>query len=150
MTDAQQEASKLIRGVVERDTIDGKIIGYTLKVRIPFAFLGFESNPITAYENRASENMFESDEAKQKKSAKEKRLIEQDDEYPMLGFTAVVHDLDNPNLPDEVTQQATSNFNPNDPTTFGELILIPAGKFYGNVQSTYMKTLTEELLKTGY
>ena len=150
MTDAQQEASKLIRGVVERDTVDGKIVGYTLKARIPFAFLGFESNPITAYENRASENMFESDEARQKKSAKEKRLIEQDDEYPMIGFTAVVHDIDNPALPDEVTQQATSKLNPNDPTTFGQLILIPVGKFYGNVQPTYMKTLTEELLKTGY
>ncbi len=150
MTDAQQEASKLIRGIVERDTGGGAIIGYTLKVRIPFAFLGFETNPITAFENRASENMFESDEAKQKKSVKEKRLIEQDDEYPKIGFTAVVLDLDNPNLPDEVTHQATSNFNPSDPTSFGELILIPSGKFYGAVQPTYMKTLTEELLQTGY
>ena len=71
LTDAQQEAGKLIRGLVERDTANRMVSGYTLKVRIPFAFLGLEANPISAYESRAAENVFdEKDEKKETKSAK--------------------------------------------------------------------------------
>jgi hypothetical protein len=46
--------------------------------------------------------------------------------------------------------QATSNFRQNDPTSFGELRLIPSGKFYGAVKPTYMKEFTQELLRAGY
>ncbi len=146
LSDAQQEAGKQIRSVFNRDTTNGVVTGYTLKVRIPFAFLGFESNPITAFENRSSEMMF--DEEQSKTSNKKDR--KEDLEFPFIGFTAVVHDIDNPSHPEEVTMQATSNFRQNDPTSFGELRLIPSGKFYGAVKPTYMKQFTQELLRAGY
>jgi len=143
LTDEQQEASKQIRGLVTYDTLGGKVVGYTLKARVPFMFLGYETNPIGSYEERATEGMF--DESKEKKIVTATK-----DDFPRIGFTAVVQDVDNPALPDELTQQATSDFRPDDPTSYGELVLVPAGKFYGSVQPTYLKTLTEELLKVGY
>ncbi len=143
LTDEQQEASKQIRGLVSYDTSGGKVIGYTLKARIPFMFFGFETNPIGAYEERATEGMF--DESKQQAIVTTTK-----DDFPRMGFTAIVQDVDNPAHPDELTQQATSDFRADDPTSFGELVLIPAGKFYGSVQPTYLKTLTEELLRAGY
>ena len=79
-----------------------------------------------------------------------KKDRKQDLECPFIGFTAVVHDIDNPSHPEEVTMQATSNFRQNDPTSFGELRLIPSGKFYGAVKPTYMKEFTQELLRAGY
>jgi hypothetical protein len=148
LTDAQQEAGKQIRSLFTRDTAGGIVIGYTLKARIPFAFLGFESNPVTAYENRASEMMFEKDA--DSKNAKKKEEAPEELEFPHFGFTAVVHDIDNPSHPEEETQQATSNFRQDDPTSFGELRLIPSGKFYGAVKPTYMKEYTEELVRAGY
>jgi hypothetical protein len=146
LSDAQQEASKLIRSVFDRDTANGIVIGYTLKVRVPFAFLGFESNPVTAFENRASEMMFDNEESKNSN----KKDRKQDLDFPFIGFTAVVHDIDNPSHPEEVTMQATSNFRQNDPTSFGEIRLTPSGKFYGAVKPTYIKEFTQELLRAGY
>lgn len=146
LSDPQQEAVKSIRSVFTRDTTNGIVTGYTLKVRIPFIFLGFESNPVTAFENRSSEMMFDNDEQKNgnKKDRKE------DLEFPFMGFTAVVNDIDNPSHPEELTMQSTSNFRPNDPTSYGELRLVPSGKFYGAVKPTYMKKFIEELLRAGY
>ncbi|MFI5263660.1 MAG: hypothetical protein ACHQM6_03995 [Candidatus Kapaibacterium sp.] len=146
LSDAQQEAGKLIRSVFNRDTAKGIVTGYTLKVRIPFAFLGFESNPVTAFENRASEMMFDSEDSK----TSNKKDRKQDLEFPFIGFTAVVLDIDNPSHPEEVTMQATSNFRQNDPTSFGEIRLTPSGKFYGAVKPTYIKEFTQELLRAGY
>ncbi len=146
LSDAQQEAGKLIRSVFNRDTAGGIVTGYTLKVRIPLGFLGFESNPVTAYENRASEMMFDSEDSKNSN----KKDRKQDLEFPFIGFTAVVCDIDNPSHPEEVTMQATSNFRQNDPTSFGELRLVPSGKFYGAVKPTYIKEFTQELLRAGY
>jgi hypothetical protein len=147
LTDAQQEAGKSIRSVFSRDTTAGVVTGYTLKIRIPFAFLGFESNPVTAFENRSSEMMFDKDEQAKNGNKKDRK---EDLEFPCIGFTAVVHDIDNPSHPEDVTVQATSNFRQNDPTSFGELRLVPSAKFYGAVKPTYMKTFTEELLRAGY
>jgi hypothetical protein len=150
LTDAQQEASKQIRGICERDTAGGLVTGYTLRVRIPFAFLGLESNPVGVYENHATENMFTDTLSLDKKQKNRRRTLEDYAEYPHLGFTAVVFDVDNPSLPDEVTEQATSDFRPNDPTSYGELILIPSAEFYGQVIPTYTTELTEGLIKAGY
>ena len=147
LSDVQQEAGKAIRSIFTRDTADGVVNGYTLKVRIPFTFLGFESNPVTAYENRASEMMFEKDELKDAKTKKEQK---EDFDFPCMGFTAVIYDIDNPSHPEDVTVMATSNFRQDDPTSFGELRLIPSGKFYGSVKPTYMKEFKEELVRAGY
>ena len=146
LTDAQQEAGKLIRGLVERDTANKMVSGYTLKVRIPFAFLGLEANPIGAYESRAAENVFDEKDGKKKKL----RSIRDFSSYPRFGFTAVAIDVDDPNAPDEITMQATSDFRPNDPSSYGELLLIPTGDFYGSVAPTYLKELTEQIQQAGY
>ena len=146
LTDAQQEAGKLIRGLVERDTANKMVSGYTLKVRIPFAFLGLEANPIGAYESRAAENVFDEKDGKKKKT----RSLRDFSSYPRFGFTAVAIDVDDPNAPDEITMQATSDFRPNDPSSYGELLLIPTGDFYGSVAPTYLKELTEQIQQAGY
>jgi hypothetical protein len=146
LTDAQQEASKLIRGLVERDTMNKMVSGYTLKVRIPFAFLGLEANPINAYESRAAENVFDDKDGKKKKL----RSVRDFSSYPRFGFTAVAIDVDDPNLPDEITMQATSDFRPNDPSSYGELLLVPTGDFYGAVTPTYLKELSEDVQDAGY
>ncbi|HET9135833.1 MAG TPA: sugar-binding protein [Candidatus Kapabacteria bacterium] len=146
LSEQHREAIEQIRATVIRDTAHGVVNGYTLKARIPFAYLGYESNPISIYELHAMENQF--DESAKKKKATESNLDKR--EYPTIGFTAVVTDLDDPNHPDEVTQQATSDFHPENPSTFGELVLIPSGAFYGYVKPTYTSELTDELLKAGY
>jgi len=148
LSDAQQEAGKAIRSIFIRDTANGVVNGYTLKVRIPFAFLGFESNPVTAYENRASEMMFEKDESS--KNGKNKKEQREDFDFPFIGFTAVIYDIGNPSHPEDVTVLATSNFRQDDPTSLGELRLVPSGKFYGSVKPTYMKEFKEELVRAGY
>src|SRR5205085_1053959 len=110
-----------IRATVIRDTADGVVNGYTIKARIPFTYLGFENNPIGAYELHAMEAQFDEN------SKKKKENVLDHSPYPTIGFTAVVNDLDDPNHPEEITQQATSDFNPQNPLTFGELVLIPNG-----------------------
>ncbi|HYM20383.1 MAG TPA: sugar-binding protein [Candidatus Kapabacteria bacterium] len=147
LNDQQREASTNIRATVSRDTSNGVVSGYTLKARIPFVYLGFEGNPTGSYETRSAEQMF-SDQPSKKKKGDNSLLA--DDERPIIGFTAVISDVDDPNHPDEITMQATSNFNPDDPTTFGELVLIPTGTFYGEVYPTYTKELTDELHKAGF
>lgn len=146
LTDAQQESGKLIRGLIERDTAGRVVTGYTLKVRIPFTFLGLETNPITAYESRAAENVFDSKDGKKKKphSMRDFSL------YPKFGFSAVAVDVDDPTLPEEITMQATSDFKPNDPSSYGEMLLIPSGSFYGSVTPTYLNEITDQIQKAGY
>jgi hypothetical protein len=46
--------------------------------------------------------------------------------------------------------QATSDFRPNDPSSYGELLLIPTSDFYGSVAPTYLKELTEQIQQAGY
>ncbi len=146
LSDQQREAINEIRATVTRDTSNGVVSGYTLRARIPFAYLGIESNPINTYETHMAEAQFDEKNPKKKPGD---ILLEHLD-YPTIGFTAVVNDLDDPTHPDEITQQATSDFKPENPSTFGELILIPTGAFYGFVQPTYTKELTGELLEAGY
>jgi hypothetical protein len=147
LSDLQREAINNIRATVIRDTSNGVVSGYTLKARIPFVYLGFEANPINAYETRAAELQF--DDQKSKKKNKGGDWLDTKD-YPVIGATIVVNDLDDPNHPDEITNQATSIFNPDDPSSFGELVLIPTGAFYGEVHPTYTKELTQDLLKAGF
>jgi hypothetical protein len=108
-----------------------------MKLRIPWGFLGFESNPVSLYETRAPQVA-----ALPESTEKE--------ESPIFGFTALVHDVDDPNRPAEVTIQATSAFRTGDPSSFGALDLKPSTQFYGRVYSTYIPTLKEGLLEAGF
>ncbi len=147
LSDVQREALGNIRATVIRDTANGVVNGYTLKARIPFAYLGYEGNPINSYETRAAEQLF--NESKPGKKKRTNDLIERED-YPAIGFTIVVNDVDDPNHPEEFTQQATSSFDPDNPTSFGEIVLVPTGAFYGEVYPTYTKELTDQLIKAGF
>ncbi len=146
-TEQQREAITEIRATVIRDTADGVVSGYTLKARIPFTYLGYESNPITAYENRLAESQF-GDGTTKKKTIDE--VTPDHNDFPIIGFTTVVTDVDDPTHPEEITEQATSDFRSDNPSTFGELMLIPTGTFYGEVYPTYTRVLTDELIKAGY
>ena len=47
---AEQEVRSRIQGEMRFDTTNGVVSGYRLSVRIPFAYLGFETNPARSYE----------------------------------------------------------------------------------------------------
>jgi hypothetical protein len=138
LNSAQLESSKLIRAQYSHDTTSGnRLTGYTLRVRIPWGFLGFESNPVSLYETRAPQvaGTLETTEK---------------EESPIFGMTALVNDVDDPNRPTEVTVQATSAFRTGDPSSFGALDLKPSTQFYGRVYSTYLPQLKQALLEAGF
>ncbi len=138
LNSAQLESARLIRAQYDHDTATGnRLTGYTMRVRIPWGFLGFEMNPVSLYETRAPQvaGMLESAEK---------------EESPVLGLTAVVHDIDDPNRPNEVTVQATSAFRLGDPSSFGALDLKPSTQFYGRVYSTFLPDLKQGLLEAGF
>lgn len=138
LNSAQLESAKLIRAQYDHDTVGGgRLTGYTMRVRIPWGFLGFESNPVSLYETRAPQvaGMLESSEK---------------EESPIFGLTALVYDIDDPNRPNEVTLQATSAFRAGDPSSFGALDLKPSTQFYGRVYSTFLPELKQGLLEAGF
>lgn len=137
LNSAQQESARSIRVQYDQDTSGSRLTGYTLKVRIPWGFLGFESNPVSLYETRAPQVVAQIESIEKEES-------------PVFGFTALVHDVDDPNRPNEVTIQATSAFKPGDPSSFGALDLKPSTQFYGRVYSTFVPTLKEGLLDAGF
>ncbi len=67
-----------------------------------------------------------------------------------IGCTITVTDIDNEYRPDEATVIATSNFNPKDPTSFGELMLIPQDKIYGTVLNVYMDGVAGRIGEIGF
>jgi|DewCreStandDraft_4_1066084.scaffolds.fasta_scaffold00022_211 hypothetical protein len=94
--------------------------GYQLQFRIPFTLFGYNKNPIAS------------------------------GEYFEFGCTFVMHDIDNEYRPEEETLIATSNFNPQIPSTFGSLILIPDNLWFGNVVNIYKNELLNNLLEFGF
>ena len=95
--------------------------GWALKVRVPFKLLGYETAPVD-----------------------ESMLLE-------IGSTVVVHDLDNPWRPDEVTVMATSNnFDNTKPATFGSLVIVPSSLHYGESENIFMGEVKERLEEIGY
>lgn len=112
----QNRATSKIRAVAAR-----RDSGWSLKIRIPFALLGYEAAPID-----------------------EEHLLE-------IGATVVVHDLDNPWRPNEVTVMATShNFDNNKPTTYGALVLVPPSIHYGESENIFLDQVKERLQEVGY
>ncbi|MEO6939302.1 MAG: hypothetical protein ABI444_04065 [Candidatus Kapaibacterium sp.] len=147
LSPSQEEAMKSLKAMYTPDSTDASQTGYTLRVRIPFAFLGFETNPVHTYERTGADPFVnETDTTVAPKTAALSNL----EELPSIGFTAVVYDIDDASRPEEVTVQATSNFKPGDPSTMGTLILEPSTKFYGEVSPTYEATVKQGLTGAGF
>ncbi len=94
--------------------------GYVIKVKIPFRLFGYEIAPV------------------------------ENDKYVKIGFTAVLHDIDNEFRPEEETIIATSVFNPSKPVTYGEILLIPEGKWYGSSDNFYRLDILRFLMELGF
>jgi hypothetical protein len=137
LNSAQRDAANQIKAQFEHDTAGGALTGYTIKVRIPWGFFGFDMNPVSLYETRAPQVAGQSE-------------TETREESPVFGFTALIHDIDDPNRPQELTVQGTSQFRTGDPSSFGSLDLKPSTQFYGRVFSTYMEGLKQGLVDAGF
>jgi hypothetical protein len=138
----QQDGLNRVMGLMDYDTERGVVSGYRLTVRIPFSFLGFETNPEHAYETpipvTASQDTTVLSSAADISNA------------ATLGFTALVYDIDDPAHPDEVTIQGTSKYEAGNPSSFGTLVLEPRGQYYGEVHPTYLDKLKTGLINAGY
>ncbi|MCX6154654.1 MAG: hypothetical protein NT007_10880 [Candidatus Kapabacteria bacterium] len=94
--------------------------GYILKCRIPFAVLGFEHSPVD-----------------------EQNLVE-------LGCTVVLHDFDNQFRPEEETIINSSKFSSLIPASYGVLVLVPPGKWYGEAINIYQDDIMKYLTEYGF
>jgi hypothetical protein len=94
--------------------------GYVVKVRVPFRLFGYESAP--------------SDSSK----------------FVKIGFTSVLNDIDNEYRPEEVTEVASSSFNMAKPSSYGELLLVPEGKWLGNAKNIHTSEVLKFLMELGY
>jgi hypothetical protein len=149
LNSTQQDAMKSLKAVVSYDSSEGKQIGYTVRARIPFTFLGYETNPVNTYERGGPAGLsqsFDTITTPQLGGLDRKDL----EDAPSMGFTALVYDVDDPSHPEEVKVQATSAFKMNDPSSFGTLLLEPTSKFYGEVTPTYEMALKEGLARAGF
>ncbi len=95
--------------------------GYTIKLRVPFGLFGFTALPI------------------------------EDNEPAQFGLNVVVHDVDNPYRPEQVTSMTTSqNFDRTKPATFGSIVLLPNAAYYGESTNIFLGDLKERLDEVGY
>ena len=67
-----------------------------------------------------------------------------------FGCTLILHDIDNEYRPEEETQIATSKFDSNDPSSYGSLMFIPQGKWYGESSNIYRDDFIKFLLEYGF
>lgn len=94
--------------------------GYTIKCKIPLAFLGYEGPPCS------SGKIYE------------------------IGFTAVLHDIDNEFRPEEESEIASSSFNSSYPSSYGSLLFIPGDQWYGSSDNIYTQDIVRYLLELGF
>ena len=93
---------------------------YQVKIRIPFLVFGYEKAPI------------------------------KDDMITEFGCSIIINDIDNEYRPEEETKIATSVFNQNNPSSYGSLLLIPEGKWYGEVSNIYREKILDHLKDLGF
>ncbi|GEM_PF-2589172 len=143
LTLIQQDGLNHVMAQMAFDTSNGIVTGYKLMLRIPYTFLGFESNPAKSYETPiAFRNTNE--------ETSELQSTASITDAATLGFTALVYDVDDPTRPNEVTVQATSRYEEGNPTTFGTLVLEPSSSYYGEVHPTYLEKLRSGMSQAGY
>ncbi len=138
----EQDGLKNVIGIMSYDTGGGVVNGYRLTLRIPFAFLGFETNPEHAYETPIPSTAIEDTAGL--------TLHASITNAATLGFTALVYDIDDASRPTEVTIQATSKYEEGNPATFGTLVLEPSAQYYGEVHATYLDKLRAGMTSAGY
>jgi hypothetical protein len=148
LTALQQEGLKNVRAQMTFDTNRGLVQGYTLRLKIPFAFLNLETNPAKFYETVATTR--DNAEATNGSSARTDELLNGTGEVATLGFTAVVYDVDDPQRATESTAQATSTYREGNPATFGTMLLEPSSLYYGEVHPTYLEQVRAGLAAAGY
>ena len=69
----------------------------------------------------------------------------------MFGSSVVVHDLDNPYRPNELTILKMSyNLDRDRPATFGEVIIVPGTVTYGESRNIFFQQVRERLEEIGY
>lgn len=94
--------------------------GYIIKFKIPFAVLGYPSNPISR------------------------------EDFLEMGCTIIANDYDNSFRPEEHTEIATSAFIPYNPSTFGALLVVPYELWYGESENIYKQSIIENLREYGF
>ncbi|GAB1430908.1 hypothetical protein MASR2M18_17420 [Ignavibacteria bacterium] len=94
--------------------------GYIVKIRIPFMLFGFQQAPV-----------------------EEKSVLP-------LGCTIMVHDSDNEFRPEEETRLADSPISVTESSTYGSLLMIPPGMWYGETVNLYAEQLLKYLSELGY
>lgn len=93
---------------------------YIIKFKIPFVFFGLEGNP--------SEN----------------------GKFVEYGCTISVHDYDNEFRPEEYTEKTTSKFDPKVPASYGALVIVPDGRWYGESKNIYQEDIQKVLIEYGF
>ncbi|HET7152653.1 MAG TPA: sugar-binding protein [Candidatus Kapabacteria bacterium] len=73
-----------------------------------------------------------------------------DNDMTTMGCTVVVHDIDNGYRPEEETRLATSTFNAKNPTSYGEVLLIPSGKMYGVAKNIELESVLDRINEVGF
>ncbi len=145
LTPLEQEGLKGVQAQMSYDTLKGVVNGYGLSVRIPFTFLGFETNPARFYETRGPAGRKTEDQ--NGPGPAETSGI---GDAATLGFSAVIYDVDDPSHPDEVTVEGTSRYEEGNPSTLGTMVLEPSTLYYGEVHPTYLEELRAGLSLSGY
>ncbi|MFA6572246.1 MAG: sugar-binding protein [Bacteroidota bacterium] len=94
--------------------------GYTIKIRIPFPVFRYEGPPL------------------------------EEKNFARIGFTAVVHDIDNEYRPEEETLISSSAFDSQEPLTYGSLLIVPIDKWYGETFNIYKDDIMKYLQDLGF
>ncbi len=93
---------------------------YLVRFKVPFAFFGIQGNPVATG-----------------------KLIE-------FGCTVSVHDYDNEFRPEEYTRKNSSVFDPQNPATYGALVLVPDDMWYGSSKNIYLEDILKTLVEYGF
>lgn len=93
---------------------------YIVRFKVPFVFFGLQGNPI-----------------------EQGKFIE-------YGCTISVHDYDNEFRPEEYTRKNSSVFNPQNPSTYGLIVLVPEDKWYGSASNIHLEEILKTLVEYGF
>ncbi len=93
---------------------------YVVRFKVPFAFFGIQGNPVETG-----------------------KLIE-------FGCTVSVHDYDNEFRPEEYTRKNSSVFDPQNPSTYGSIVLVPDDKWYGSSKNIFLEDILKTLVEYGF
>lgn len=94
--------------------------GYIVKIRIPFALIGYARVPL--------------DESG----------------FTELGCSFVLYDVDNDFRPEETTVIATSRISPLNPSSYGTVIFVPNGMWYGETSNIFADAVLGALRELGF